>query len=352
MINMLNNRHTALLIALLSLIACQSKKEKQEKQGPGSNKGPTPVEGIVIQKENFNESLTLTGSLLAAETVNIAAEINGRITQILFQEGQLVSKGQLLIQFNDADIRASLKKAKANLDWAEKDLNRKKELRMAKAIPAEELEMAENALQVAQAEKELLESQLEKHSIKAPFSGKMGIRSISPGSIVSPGMPLVKLYQLDPIKVEFSIPEKYSGQLKVNSPFTFTSSASDKTYTGTIRLTDPEIDPATRTIKVRGTCPNPNNILSTGSFVSVNLPIFSTSDAIIIPASAVTADINGQKVLLLKEGKVTSQYVTTGSRTEDRVLINQGLMPGDTLITAGLLQLKEGSPAELKQTRE
>jgi membrane fusion protein (multidrug efflux system) len=349
---MLNKKHAALLMTLVLLIACRPEKEKQEKQGPGSSKGPVPVEGIIIQKENFNESLTLTGNLLAAETVNIASEINGRITQILFQEGQLVRKGQLLIQFNDAEIRASLKKAKANLDWAEKDLNRKKELRMAKAIPAEELEMAENALQVTQAEKELLESQLEKHSIKAPFSGKMGIRSISPGSIVSPGMALVKLYQLDPIKIEFAIPEKYSGQLKVNSPFTFSSSGSDKSYAGTIRLIDPEIDPATRTIKVRGTCPNPNHVLSTGSFVSVNLPIFSTSDAIIIPASAVTADIKGQKVLLLNEGKVTARYVTTGSRTEDRVLINEGLMPGDTLITAGLLQLKEGSPAELKQTRE
>jgi membrane fusion protein, multidrug efflux system len=352
MINMLNKRFAAWLIIPALLIACQSKKDKQEKSGPASGKGPIPVEGMIIQKENFNESLTLTGSLLASETVNIASEINGRIIKILFQEGQVVSKGQLLIQFNDADIRASLKKAKANLDWTEKDLSRKKELRSAKAISAEELEMAENALQVAQAEKELLESQLEKHSIKAPFSGKMGIRSISPGSIVSPGMPLVKLYQLDPIKIEFSIPEKYSGQLKVNIPFTFTTSASDKSYAGTVRLLDPEIDPSTRTIKVRGTCPNPNHVLSTGSFVSVNLPIYSTSDAVIIPASAVSADINGQKVLLLKEGKVTARYVTTGSRTEDRVLINEGLIPGDTLITAGLLQLKEGSPAELKQTRD
>jgi membrane fusion protein, multidrug efflux system len=339
-------------LLILILIGCTDKKNEPSKQKAGTAQEPIPVEGIVLKEESFTESLTVTGSLLANEMVEIASEIQGRITHIHFQEGQMVSKGQLLIECYDADVVASLKKASANLDLAEKDWQRKKELRMAKAISIEELEKAENTYQVAQAEKELLQSQLGKHSIVAPFSGKLGVRSVSVGSIVNPGMPLVKLYQLDPIKIEFQVPEKYAPNIKSNSTFQFTGSSSTKPYIGTIKLIDPAIDPSTRTLKIRGNSPNPGSLLSAGAFVSVTLPVFNTQKAIIIPASAINADIKGQKVLLLKEGKISARYVQTGARTEDKVLISEGLVPGDTLITAGLLQLKDGLPATLKKMDE
>ncbi len=341
---------SAIFILILLGLACSSDKKKLNNVNtPKEPVKSIQVEGLVVQAEEFNESISLTGSLLASEIVDIAAEITGRITAIHFKEGQYVQKGATLFQLNNAEIKAQMKKAQANLELAEKDFNRKTELRAIKAISDEELDQANNVKQLAKAELELLQVQLARHSIKAPFSGKIGIRNVGIGNYVNPGMILTRIYQIDPIKIEFSVPEKYAAKLKQGTKFTYKVEGFDTEFTGQILIIDPEINIGTRTIRVRGVSPNTGSLLKSGAFVHINLPIEQRTDAILIPASAVTSDIKGQKVLTIKDSKIQYKYVDIGTRTEDKVIIINGLTVGDTLITAGLLQLREGSVAHLKE---
>jgi membrane fusion protein, multidrug efflux system len=343
---------TKLLILFLILIGLSCTSDKKATNPASSTKGQVksiPVEGLVVNPEEFNESISLTGSLLASEIVDVAAEITGRITGIHFKEGQYVQKGTTLFQLNNAEIRAQLKKAEANLELADKDFKRKTELRALKAISDEELDQSNNIKQLAKAELELLQVQLDRHTIIAPFSGKIGIRNVSIGNYVNPGMILTRLYQIDPIKIEFSVPEKYAAKLQQGTKFTYHVEGFEKQFTGQIEIIDPEINIGTRTIRIRGVSSNAGSLLKSGAFVHINLTIDQLTDAVLIPASAVTSDIKGQKVLVLKENKIQSAYVNIGTRTEDKVIITSGLSIGDTLITAGLLQLREGSLAHLKE---
>jgi membrane fusion protein (multidrug efflux system) len=335
-----------ILLVFVLFSACKTKNEAVPSSATLS--GPLQVEGLILEEEAFKDNILLTGSLLAYEAVSLAAEVNGRIVLINFKEGQYVQKDQILFKVFDDEIRANLKKAEANLDFSLRDLKRKQSLREIAAISSEELDRAENAFELAKADKELLQTLLEKHTIRAPFSGKIGIREVSLGSYVTPGTTLTKLFQMDPMRIEFSVPEKYSDKLKEGVDFEFKVEGISEDYRGKIEIIDPEIDPGTRTIRVRGVVSNPGNRLKTGAFISLVLPVYDYNNAIMVPASAVTSDIRGQKVLILKDGKVKAAFVETGSRTENKVLIEKGLNKGDTLITAGLLQLKEGTSAVLK----
>lgn len=308
----------------------------------------TPVEGTVIKHEFFKENIQLTGTVLAVEKVIITSEINGRISSINFKEGQYVSKGTILVKINDDEIKANLRKAIANIEYFKNEWERKKLLLDKKAISIEEVDRLQNQLDLALAEKDLLQAQLDKYSILAPFSGKIGIRSISVGSMVTPGLEITRLYQTDPILIEFSVPEKYAGLIKENMGFTFKAEGNDRVFNAKISVVDPEVDLETRTLRVRGICPNPRNELKSGAFVTIDLNIREMNNAILIPASAVSSDIHGAKVLIIKDGIIQVKYIQIGTRTEESVLIKGGLSPGDTLITSGLLQLKPGSPAILK----
>lgn len=340
----------AIILVTLLGIACTSDKKKLDTiSSPNDPVKSIQVEGLVVQSEEFNESISLTGSLLASEMVDIAAEITGRITGILFKEGQYVQKGAILFQLNNTEIKAQMKKAKANLELAGKDFTRKTELRTIKAISDEELDQSNNVMQLAKAELELLQVELARHSIKAPFSGKIGIRNVGIGTYVNPGMILTRIYQIDPIKIEFSVPEKYASKLVQGTSFTYKVEGFENQFIGQVLIIDPEIDIGTRTIRVRGVSPNSGSLLQSGAFVHIDIPIEQRTDAILIPASAVTSDIKGQKVLTIKDGKIQYKYVNIGTRTEDKVIIASGLTAGDTLITAGLLQLREGSLAHLKK---
>jgi membrane fusion protein (multidrug efflux system) len=335
---------------LVFLLSCSTEKTKPNNSNTSnSSSNSIPVEGLVVMAEEFNESISLTGSLLASEIVDVAAEITGRITGIHFKEGQYVQKGTILFQLNNAEIKAQLKKAEANLELAQKDYTRKSELRAIKAISDEELDQSNNVKQLAKAELELLQVQLDRHSIRAPFSGKIGIRNVSIGNYINPGMILTRLYQIDPIKIEFAVPEKYASKLQQSGKFTYRVEGFDKEFTGQIEIIDPEINLGTRTIRVRGVSSNSGSLLKSGAFVHIELPIEKRPKAILIPASAVTSDIKGPKILILKDRKIQYNYVTIGTRTEDKVIINSGLSIGDTLITSGLLQLREGSLAHLKE---
>jgi membrane fusion protein (multidrug efflux system) len=178
----------------------------------------------------------------------------------------------------------------------------------------------------------------------APFSGTIGLRQVSRGAYVTPGDPIARLVETDPVKIEFSVPETYASQIRKDQDLIFSLAGTDKTIDATIYAFDPMIDPGTRSLKVRAKADNKDNLLIPGSFVSLQLSLEDIGDALLVPNVAVVPDIEGQKVYLIKNGKATQRTVRTGLQKGNEIQLVQGVEPGDTVITTGLLSIREGAP--------
>ncbi|MEM7109314.1 MAG: efflux RND transporter periplasmic adaptor subunit, partial [Bacteroidota bacterium] len=250
--------------------------------------------------------------------------------------------GQLLVELNDDEFRAELEK----LEYAKKlnsDIEyRQKQLLAKEAISKEEYETALTILQTSIAEIKVLQVQINKHKIKAPFGGKIGLREISEGSYISPSDLIATLYNLNPIKLDFSIPGRYVSELNAGDRITFSVDAYDETFEGKIYAIEPQVDPETRSIKVRAISDNKENKLLPGQFARVTLTISTVDEAIMVPTEAVIPELDGKKVYTLKDGKVASKQITTGIRTADKIQITSGLLESDTVLTTGILQLRPG----------
>lgn len=337
-----------LSLALFILFyACNSGKESNKETGKTS-KSLLTVDGSVISMSSKDFSYAYTGSLLANEAIDVRPEISAKVTKILFKEGTKVNKGQLLVKMFDADLQAQLKKSKLQIELKAKEFDRKKELLKLNGISKEEYETSENGLNTLIAEQDLLNAQISKTELVAPFNGIVGLRMVSEGSFVTNTTVITSLQQIDPIKVEFSIPEKYKQNLAENMEIKFTVEGNDQIYTARIYALESKIDAETRSIRIRALAPNPDRSLFPGLFVSIKLNLYPEKESIFITARAIVPLISGEQVFVVKNGKVASVNVTTGIRTETEVEILKGLQLNDTLITSGLLQVKEGMPVRVR----
>lgn len=329
---------SALLIAGI-LSACGS----SEGQATGREaNGPMEVKVEVLRPQPFANTIRATGSLLANEAVEVRSEVTGRVTEIGFREGGKVAKGQVLVRINDDDFQAQLRKTDLAVQLASDDEGRKKQLLDVKGISQQAYDDAQIALQTAQAERANLQAQLAKTVIRAPFSGKIGLRQVSEGDYVSPNTLIADLQQVSPIKVDFTVPGRYANALTAGKEITFTVDGDTTNYTAEIYAVSPSVDVASRTIRIRAKQPNRDGHLLPGSFAHIKVDLASVPDALMIPAEALIPDIQGQKVLLIRNGKAESVRVQTGIRTDDQVQLTAGVQPGDTVITSGLLQLRDG----------
>jgi membrane fusion protein, multidrug efflux system len=330
-----------LILATLTLInpACREKKPAET----SASIAPRPVEvnAVVAVPGLMENKIFSTGNILANEEVEIRSEVPGRVISINFLEGSSVKKGELLVQINDNELQAQLKKLLLDEKLAQDDVFRKEKLLELKAVSQEELDIATNQLGVIQAQIELTRAQLEKTGIYAPFSGKIGLRYISPGGYISSSMLIARIQQTDPVKIEFNVTEKYLTGIKTGMEIYFTVAGIDSIFTGSVYAIEPRIDPSTRAFTVRARCQNPGGILTPGAFAKVNIILDKIPDALVLPSNAFIPDLRGDKVLVCRNGKATSTYVTTGLRTEDNVQVISGLNPGDTVILTGLLQIRE-----------
>jgi membrane fusion protein (multidrug efflux system) len=336
-----------LIAVLLSFSSCNGGKENKQEVSKAPKVSLT-VDGSVAVMSSKDLSYTYTGSLLANEEINIQPEISAKVTKILFNEGTRVNKGQLLVKMFDADLQAQFKKNKLEIELKEKEFNRKKELLKLNGISKEEFEISENGLNTLIAEQDLLKAQISKTELTAPFSGIVGLRMVSEGSFVTNSTVITSLQQIDPVKVEFSIPEKYKPNLAENMEVKFTVEGSERVYSAKIYALESKIDAATRSIRIRALAPNPDRSLFPGSFVSIKLNLFPGKETIFITARAIVPVIDGEQVFIVKNGKVAISKVATGIRTETEVEILKGLQLNDTLIVSGLLQIKEGMPVKVR----
>ena len=327
-----------------------NKNADEPKSGRAAGKRQLPiVKVITMEPASLTQTLQVTGSVLANEEVSLMSEISGRITALNFREGANVSKGALLVKINDADLRATFKKLRVQEALALKDERRSKTLLDQDLLSNEEYDAALNKLESLRADLEKLQSDLAKTEIRAPFSGTVGLRSVSNGSTVTPATLIARVQQMDPVKVEFTIPERHAGSVRVGSPITFNVAGLDREFTGRVYAMEPKIDAATRTLRLRALAANPGRVLVPGAFAKVRLELSRVENAISIPTSSIVPHIDGQKVFVLKGGKAISQNIMTGVRSDTSVQVLDGLQAGDTVITSGLLQLREGAMVQVSQ---
>jgi membrane fusion protein (multidrug efflux system) len=345
-----------LVILIGGAVAYRFGKNKAQQSAPGagnrgSGGGPASalkVNGIVVKNENFSNSLSVAGSIEADEQVDIRSEISGLVTSIQFTEGSNVSKGKVLLKINDLELQAQLAQALTKQKLAQETEFRAGMLLEKEAISKEEYDIALAELRSLQSQTQLIKAQLAKTLVRAPFSGKIGLRSISAGEYITPSSTIARLVNSNPIKILFSIPEKYAGTIKTNTPISFTVAGSKNVYTATVYAIEPGINVSTRTLQLKAKASNPTGELMPGSFAKIELPLTNTNDAILIPTESVIPVLMGKKVFVSSNGKAKEVMVETGARTEKSVLISSGLSVGDTVLTTGIMSLKNDAPVEVK----
>ena len=339
-------------ISAFFIISCKKDKGSSapavmdKKQAMGDQKAMN-VDGIVAKTQLTIGNINTTGTLLSDEEVDIKSEVAGRITQILFKEGQAINKGQLMVKLNDDDLQAEMKKIEIEIKLAEDKENRQKQLLAASAVSKDDYEITMTNLQLLKANAEILKTKIAKTRIVAPFSGIVGLKEVSPGAFIDNGKIITTLQSIRPLKLEFSIPEKYSSYVQNNNEVTFKVVQSNDEYKAKVFARDPKIDMNTRTIKIRASYPNSSGKLLPGSFADIMIPIGGQQKGIMIPTIAYIPDINGARVFIVKNGEAMSVPVKSGLRTESNVQIIEGISEGDTVLITGILQLKPKTPVSV-----
>jgi len=330
------------LLALPKLHLFDDKAAQQAATGQGGGGQSLSVDAIIIKPSQLDSKLNVTGSVLPNESLELKSEVSGKIISISFKEGKQVKKGDLLIQTNDDEIEAQLEKQKYNRKLNEDNEFRQRKLLEKDAISQEEYDNALNRLNTTGADIQLLETQLAKTRIRAPFDGVIGLRFVSEGAYISPSTVIATLYNISPAKIDFAIPGRYSTQVSPGKKIRFTIESDLKVYEGEVYAIEPRIDPDTRTLKIRALADNKGGNLLPGQFVKVELILQTTNNAILVPTEAVIPEQSGKKVFILENGKAKEARVETGIRTEHSLEVLSGLKVGDTLLTTGILQLRPG----------
>ena len=336
----------AIPIIIFLFYGCSNGKTDSQNPPQRSRQG-LAVNAVVVKLMPLERNLTLSGTLISDEMVELKAETSGKLVELNIDEGKNVRKGQLLARVNDNEIRARLKKLNLDLKLAQEELTRKTRLLAINALSQQEVDIAQNKVDGLKAEIDLSNAQVEKAEIRAPFDGRIGLRNVSPGGYVSSATTLATLVKDNPIKLEFALPERYVASLTKDKTIEFSLGHHPKVFKATIYATESTIDPTTRSLKIRALVPNPEGELISGFFARVQFRVNGDVQSLIIPPHALIPALGGQTVAQYKSGKVTIVPVEIGTRTPTSVEIIQGIQVGDTLIVSGLLQVRNGIPVNI-----
>jgi len=325
-------------------------KMKGENQGPGPGRQQQQklnVVGYLIVPTYMSEIINQTGTLNPDEEVNLSFETSGKIVSINFTEGTRVKKGDLLAKMNDKPLQAQLEKLEVQLKMAESKEFRQRSLLDKDAISQESYDQILTDVQSIKADINLIKARISETELRAPFDGILGVRDVSEGSFANSSTRITKLVKIKPLKIQFTISEKYTSEIKIGYPITFRFGGSDKVFNAAVYAIEPKIELETRTIVLRALYPNDNEELKPGRFANVSLELSKREGAISIPTHAVLAEMEGEKVFVYRNGKAKSVKITIGLRTASKVEITNGLKIGDTLLTTGMMQLRENIPVSL-----
>ncbi len=326
------------------LMACHG--EKSSSSRPSEKMA---VEVFVTKPGVLENIIRTPGSILPNEEVELKTEIPGRVLQLNFKEGTYIPKGTLLVQIDDSELRAELKKYDAQLRIAVEDEKRKKELLAMKGVSQEVYDQALSTLEGLRADIDLTNSQIRKSRIVAPFDGTVGLRYISEGAFISGGDKIATLVQKDPVRIEFDVPEKYASLIHSPMDVLFTIAGSDKTYSARVFAFEPMIDITSRTLKVRARTANTDGKLIPGSYAELTINLQKIDDAIMVPTQVIIPTLNRQNVFVVKNNRVKFTEVVTGIQTDKMIQISKGVTAGDTIAMTGILALKDSMPVTVSE---
>jgi membrane fusion protein, multidrug efflux system len=303
------------------------------------------VSGFIIVPTHLSEFVRATGTLRPDEETDLSFETSGKIIGIYFKEGTKVKKGTLLAKINDKPLQAQLEKLTVELKLAKEKEYRQASLLTKDAISKESYDQIVTDVQGLNADIDLVKAHIAETELRAPFDGVIGLRYLSEGAFVNTATKIARLVKTSPIKIEFSIPEKYSSEVKVGYPLTFT--VDNKSYNASVYAVDPKMDITTHVISMRALYPNSKEELKSGTYASVVLELSKIDSAKSIPTEAMTPTMDGSIVYTFSKGRANAIKVKTGLRTESRIQTTDGLEFGDTVLITGILQLRQGLPVVL-----
>jgi membrane fusion protein (multidrug efflux system) len=319
----------------------------QAQGGPGGGGSLLQVEAVVMEPQTIEDRIFSSGSIQANEVVELSSESSGIITGIFFEEGSEVERGELLIKINDSELQAQKQRANFRLNLAEQREERQRRLLERGGISQDDYDATLNEVNVLRSELNLIDAQIEKTEIRAPFSGQIGLKYVSVGSYISPNTRIASLQEIDPVKIDFSVPERYISRVNIGDNISFDVQGIDSTFTGEVYAIEPRIDLQTRTLQIRALSQNDDQLLYPGAFANIVLILDEIDNALMVPTISVVPELNSQKVYVVRNGVIEQARIETGIRTSEKVQIISGVARGDTVLTTGLLQVNPGSEVDI-----
>lgn len=331
------------LLFTLIFLSCKQKKENAPPPGGGRQGGGQQVlslEGLIAASKTLNAQIEVPGTILANESTEIHPEVSGRVVQLNIKEGAFVAQGTLLAKLYDDDLQAQLKKLEVQLKIADQTEQRQAQLLKIQGISQQDYDLSLLQVYNLKADMDIVKTAIRKTEIRAPFSGKLGLKNISPGAYVTPSTIATTISQVNQLKLQFSIPEKYGSQLKNGQKIDFTIDGVPRKFTAAIIATEAGIEENTRSLAVRALIKESDKSLLPGAFAKVKLGLEKSEDAIMIPNSSILPQGRSKFIFLYKSGKAKQTEITTGVRDSTNIQVLTGIDKGDTVITTGLLYLR------------
>jgi membrane fusion protein (multidrug efflux system) len=330
--------------------ACQS-ADKDDKKAPAkpAQQPPSKVDGYIVSPKSLLQDIEVPGSLMPFEETELHPEVSGRVTGLYFKEGSNISQGAVLVKLYDGDLQAQLQKLKVQLKVAEQTAERYAELLKINGVSQQEYDLNVLSVNNIKADINIINTSISKTSVRAPFSGKMGLKNISTGAYITPQTVISTLRKVSQLKIEFTVPETYGAKMKTGVPVNFTIDNSKNSYTARIMATENYIAEETRSLKVRAVVEKAGPDLIAGAFAKVKIPLGENNAALMIPTQAIIPQARNKKVIAVRNGMASMEVVTTGIRDSAMVEITSGLKAGDTVIITGLLTTKPGSKVLLNK---
>lgn len=313
----------------------------------GRNSQILQVSAVVMEQQSLTDATSVMGVLVPDEEVNLTFETSGKITHIYFKEGTYVEEGTLLAKINDAPLQAELRKKEAQVKLMNDRLFRARALLEKEAVSQEAFQEAEANLAALQAEIEGVKANIRQTELRAPFSGVVGLRKVSPGAFATTSTPIAVLTRKTPLKVEFGVPERYAGLLPAGTPISFTVEGDLEPKNAKVYASASSVDEETGYFILRASYENRDGRLVPGRYVKVQLVTQQFEQTLAVPSQAIVSEMGIDKVFVCKNGKAQPVEIKKGMRTDAVVQVLDGLLPGDTVITSGTLQLRAGQPVSV-----
>lgn len=342
-------RRLLIIFGWTIIISCSN--ESQDTKAKGSATSPVAVEATLTKILPVKNSVIASGTLLPAEEAMLFSEINAVVTKVLVQEGTMVKKGDMLIKLFDEDIVANQNRIKAQLELAKETVSRLSKLSKVEGVSRQELDQAMLQVSVLESELELNKVAFGRTEIRAPFSGTVGLRSISPGAYVNPSTPLLTIRQTTTLKIDFSVAERFASLIKNNQVITFQVAGDTTSFYGRVMASEMAIDAETRSLKVRAQVNNTSQSLIPGAFAEVKLELGGDRQALFVPTQCIVPQGRKKSVIVIENGVARFSEVETGNRMSEMIEITSGLSQNDTIAITGILFLKPGAPVKISQIK-